>query len=411
MPKSANRKRKPVIIEGVCIIRYIPQKDKWDLDAGLKLGGTKKYRKRFKSFEDAKSHAELLRRKLHNQGTSAFSLSQEQQVDAKQALKVLKETKFSTLLQALEFAKRYAGESLSDMTMSDLVEEFRQMKEDERVHGLRGASDATIQEYKYRHGLLAEHFGGMLVREFTENDFKPLFASKNYSPNLLSKTKTLFNYAVKQGIIPESPIKMEAPKRKTTPPKIFSDGEWRGLILAAIHTQDFQFTKGEPVDLLAYVVLGLWCGLRPTAELGRLQWDDVDLDHEEPSVFIHPEWKVKHSRRVDIPECAVALLHLCKKRSGAVVNPKNLRGRLDWLKQKADVAEAWAPDIMRHTYASMHYGLHNDKNAIANQLGHVGQGVLAHYVNNGKKMRDRAKDFFAFSAPLPDSEEAKVKSA
>ena len=84
-----------------------------------------------------------------------------------------------------------------------------------------------------------------------------------------------------------------------------------------------------------YVTLGLWCGLRPTAEIQRLQWEDIHLDEDNPSVYIHPDWKVKHGRWVDIPPCAVSLLRICKKPKGHVVNPKNLRRRLDWLKEDA----------------------------------------------------------------------------
>jgi hypothetical protein len=44
----------------------------------------------------------------------------------------------------------------------------------------------------------------------------------------------------------------------------------------------------------------------------------------------------------------------------------------------------------------MHFGLNGDKNGIANQLGHVSQGVLDHYINNGKRMKERAKEYFSF---------------
>ena len=94
-----------------------------------------------------------------------------------------------------------------------------------------------------------------------------------------------------------------------------------------------------------------------------------------------------------------------------VLNSKNLRRRLDWLKEKAAVSESWSSDIMRHTFASMHYGLHGDKSRIANQLGHVSQGVLDHYIDNGKRMREGANQFFSFTAHLPDQIGEAVKSA
>jgi len=403
MPNLVYKKVKVVTIEGVCVIRYKKQFDKWELDAGLKLGGTKKYRKRFNSLEEAKVHAEQIKAKLKNQGVGGFKLTREQLVDAEKALALLSDTKFSTLAGAIQFVQRFASDKKSDITVKELVNLFKERKEEEANQNLRGTSKATLAEYRYRHGLLSDLFGDILVREFTEDTFKPLFASKGFSPQLLSKTKTLFNFAVKEGFIPENPIKIDPPKKKASQPKIFNDEEWRRLVLHAHHRESYRFSKGEPIELLAYVTLGLWCGLRPTAEIQRLQWEDIHLDEENPSVYIHPDWKVKHGRWVDIPACAVSLLRVCRKSQGHVVNPKNLRRRLDWLKEEARVKDSWSPDIMRHTYASMHYGFYNDKNAIANQLGHVSQGVLDHYINTGKKIRSKAKEFFSFTAPLPNS--------
>ena len=271
IPKVVNKKLNNVVIEGVCIIRHVAKNDKWEVDAGLKLGGTKKHRKRFKTKEEALTYGELLKVKLRNQGTSAFKLTTAQQVDAEKAFKVLEETKFSTLLEAVKFTKRYLGKNQSDITIEELVNEFREMKESERIRDLRGASDATLREYQYRHGLLSEYFGEMLVREFSEEDFKALFVLKNYSPQLLSKTKTLFNYAVKKGLIPQNPIRIAPPKKKTKQPDIFTDIDWKNLVSTALQSNYYEFSKGYKVELLAYVVLGLWSGLRPTAEIERVE--------------------------------------------------------------------------------------------------------------------------------------------
>lgn len=398
MPKTSDKRKKNITYRGVCIIRYMPNIDKWDLDAGLKLGGPKKYRKRFKTLQEAKVHAEQLKVHLKNQGTDAFKLTKAQQADAEEALKVLKDTKFNSLLEAVRFSKKFAAKEQSDITISELASDFMEVKLKENDRELRGASDATIEDYKFRHGILKKRFGKTLVREFTEKQFEKLFAEKNYSPHLLSKTKTLMNFAVKQGHIPENPIRIDAPKPKTHEPSIFTDPEWRRLITTAINSHSEDFSKGTKVELGTYITLGLWCGLRPQSEIERLKWEDIHLEEENPQVYIHPDWKVKHSRWVDIPGCAVTLLKKFQKEKGPVVNPTNLRRRLDWLKQEAKVRDQWSSDIMRHTFASMHYGFHGDKNAIANQLGHVGQGVLAHYINNGKRLKKRANGFFSFSA-------------
>ena len=65
---------------------------------------------------------------------------------------------------------------------------------------------------------------------------------------------------------------------------------------------------------------------------------------------------------------------------------------------------AWDSDIMHNTFASMHYGLNGDKQKIINDLDHCNDSMLRHYINHGAKMKSRAKEFFAFTAPLPNSE-------
>ena len=121
MPKKDRTPPKTTKVQGVGTIRYKKDRDNWELDVGLKLGGTKKHRPRFSTFEEAKLEAERIKRKLQNQGTSGFKLTREQQVDAESALSILENTKFSSLVEALKFAQKYAGENLPDTTMSELI--------------------------------------------------------------------------------------------------------------------------------------------------------------------------------------------------------------------------------------------------------------------------------------------------
>ena len=104
--------------------------------------------------------------------------------------------------------------------------------------------------------------------------------------------------------------------------------------------------RGQPADLLASVTLGLWCGLRPEAELKRLDWSDINID--EGFVNIHDDWKVEIGRLVTIPNCAKDLLKTARKK-GPIINPKNFRRRWDWLRETAGVMDVWDSDIMRHT--------------------------------------------------------------
>ena len=64
---------------------------------------------------------------------------------------------------------------------------------------------------------------------------------------------------------------------------------------------------------------------------------------------------------------------------------------------------AWDSDIMRHTFASMHYGYFGSKNKVVNELGHCNKSMLRHYIAHAGNMKKRAKEFFSFTAPLPNS--------
>ena len=102
MQRKTIRKKKTVTIDGVCVIRHKPKNDKWELDAGLKLGGTKKYRRTFATLDLAKIKAEQLKTKLKNEGIKGFSLTRDEQIDAEKALKLAKPIDVS-LTDAVKF--------------------------------------------------------------------------------------------------------------------------------------------------------------------------------------------------------------------------------------------------------------------------------------------------------------------
>ena len=67
------------------LIRFIATREKFEVDAGFRLGGEKKHRKWFKSLPEAKAYAEQINIRLLNEGLSGFSLSKEDQIDAQKA--------------------------------------------------------------------------------------------------------------------------------------------------------------------------------------------------------------------------------------------------------------------------------------------------------------------------------------
>ena len=376
-------------------IRYLAARDKFEVDAGTRLGGTKKYRRWFKTEAEARGHADSLKIRLKNEGLGGFKLSREAQIDAEKALKILGDR--GTLEQACKFFIRYLGEDGCNLNIKQLVNEFLEHKERQQLLGEKGAKQRTINDYKHRLGLHVVRFQNVPINEFREKEFEDWLIERGTdSRGLTRTTKALFTYAVEKKYIPEHPITKKTPLPVIGSPSILEEAQWQSLVATALSSQDHKNSeRGEKIDLLAWVVLGLWCGLRPEAEMSRLDWTDVNI--EDGFVNVHDNWKVKLGRHVTIPEAAKLLLNKCKRKKGPIVSPKNFRKRWEWLRKEAGVYADWDDDIMRHTYASLHYAHYKNKQQVINELGHCDESMLRHYINHGAKMRKQAEAFFSFN--------------
>ena len=269
MPTNSSRptKNKRLTAKGEFpTVRYVAARDIFEVDAGTRLGGKRKYRRWFKTEAEARGHADTLKIRLKNEGVAGFKLSREEQIDAEKALKTLDGR--ATLQQASEFFIRYLGENGSNLNIKQLVDEFIENKERQRLLGEKGASERTIKDYRHRLGLLSEHFQSLPLNEFRERDFEDWILARGDVRGLTKTTKALFSYAVEQKYIPENPLKKRTPVPKIDKPSILSDKDWKSLVRTALASQEHRnANRGEKVDLLACTVLGLWCGLRPEAEL------------------------------------------------------------------------------------------------------------------------------------------------
>jgi integrase len=365
-------------------------------------GLVKRHKKSFKDKDSAEIYCDKLKARYRNQGVGGFSLSPNQQTDAEAAIRILEPMGMS-LREAAEFAIRFRQMPNPDLTVKELVEEFRENKIRLSLSGGKGTAERTLKDYASRHKTLAKAFGDTRVIDFSEKEFHDWLVGRKSQSALIRTTKTLFSLAVERDYIPKNPIRRKTPNAPIRRPPIFSSSEWRRLVLSAIATQD-EFPsdkedyKGARVELLAYVVLSLWCGLRPESELLLLNWEDIHLKDK----FVHIDderTKTQLGRLVTIPDCAIPLLERCRKSEGPIVCPKNFRKRWKWLRDKADVRLLWKPDICRHTFASLHYAHYRGKEKLMSELGHTNPSMLRHYVNLGSERPEEAREFFEFNLP------------
>ena len=398
------------------VIRYHKPRDNWVVDAGTKISqadpktqSKERIRKYFANKIDAETFAEQLRIKLKNHGVSGFKLTQEQQVDAQQALKIVKPFNVS-LTEAVTFYEEYHELQGAEMTFGELVDDYRHNLDLDRAKG-EGVADRTYKDYESRHNRLKEEFSNIKLISFSHKknwgklSRKLGTSSRRYENHI----RILFNYAVEKEYLKQSPMKgklSKAPKLKK--PAILREDQWRQLLLTAIETD-------SDLDLLSYVVLILYMGLRPESEVKRIGWKNINFKTRKLFIADEETGKSDLGRTLEIPKVALELLSRSSRKNGKIIKSDS-KHRRNWdeLREKAgliikdqdskSIKNDWVADIARHTAGSMVYAKTQSKEAVRAFLGHTNEVTMRYYVNHGESIDEEAERFYAFTAPLPNSE-------
>lgn len=234
----------------------------------------------------------------------------------------------------------------------------------------------------------------------------------------LGDLRALFSYAVAQEYLAKNPAagKFELAQEDPSEIEALTFEQVKRLMELAVQVPTGSLAgrkRGwERPPLLWYVVLGLYCGIRPE-ELARMDRAQVSLE-EKHVVVTAKTAKTRQRRVVDISENATAWLALDKLREGPV-RPENFRllwGRLrhaagfierNHTRAKVRPDEAalkpWPHDAARHTFASMHYAKHQDESLLKAQMGHSKDEdtLMQHY--RALKTRAEAEKFWNHKPP------------
>lgn len=125
-------------------------------------------------------------------------------------------------------------------------------------------------------------------------------------------------------------------------------------------------------EILPALAIGLFAGVR-RAEIGRLDWSDIDFEEG----FIHvPKTKAKgkkgkrKGRFIPIRSALKAWLLPLGKLSGPVMPSEMVyRSRLDDAREAAGIEE-WPHNALRHSFASYHLAAFENANSLALEMGH-----------------------------------------
>lgn len=376
----------------------------YQLDLGKGKGGRRTFGTRRKAEEALRD--EMEKRSRH--GRMADGISAQEMAELVTGFHRLKAVGTS-VSEAVEFYLGNAQRLQEPLKLVELMKRFR----DDRDK--RDLSAKYVQQLKVPFDSLARMFPLALAHELTAKDIGRWIASGSWAAktrnNYLGDVSAMFEWAIlpTQGHARVNPcvgVEREPDKRRGIVSTL-ALAQCEELLQAAVALEEWR--------VLTYVALGLFGGLRPEeAAYQGLVWGDIDL--QEKTVRLSEDVvKTGAGRVVDLSEGAVAWLSLVPvdRRAGPVVfTPgwlekwRRFRHTLGWqviqektIKRRCYVRREavhgpWPNDVLRHTYASMHYAQHQNEALLQVQMGHRSARMIhAHY--RAVKTRAEAAAFWA----------------
>lgn len=390
------------------VIRWEERKQAWKVDARTKNGGgTKLFAIRGSSkgqaFVEAEAFADAQRIKRGNEGSDAYAFPAAARIDATAALDIISRsaTPSVTLRECVNFWFKHHVVARGEKTVREVVDELLKAKRD------AGLSEKYLKDLRIRLGIFVREFGDHRIIDISVDAVDthvlglprlspvkrelPLSAtSKNSHRRILG---VLFNFARDRKYLLEVPIsKQSKSKKKYVKPDIFTVDEAARLLASC---QD---------DILPAVALGLFAGLRPEAELWRLDWSKIHLDRKKIDVDeTKDEGHHASVRWVDIPDNLVQWLAPHARRSGPVcpTGDWSYYVRIRNAKKAAGIRRP-TPDGLRHSFCSYHYAAYQDAGLTTAQAGHTNLKTFFRHYRQRVLREDAERYFNILPAPTGD---------
>lgn len=356
----------------------------WQLDYSLQ---GKRMQKSFRTKDEAEQEARI----LGLLGTSA-ALTQAERRDYTAAREQLAAAG-ATIRDAVDYYLEHAAKLRQPMLFREVVEQCLEAKWEEgrRSHYLSQLKCSSRSFYQHCDPEILAH-------QVTADMIRDWLASNAWSPKTknvyLGDLRTIFEWAREQGAVAVNPC--EQVKRSAledTEIESLSVHRCARILIRTLHPARRGYFQDEDFrPLLPYVALGLFAGIRPE-ELKRLSWSEVDTE-ERTVVVMGRAAKTRQRRVVDLSDNLVAWLDQVPQedQEGKIV-PPNFRKRWERLrrsigyriKMPGEISAPerllpWPHDVLRHTYATMHYAMHRNEMLLQTQMGHQSSAMLfQHY--------------------------------
>lgn len=347
------------------IVRKIKRRGRteWVVDARVQ---GKRRRSFFQSKVQADTEAEALRLHIAQAGESWVGLPSHERASAMLVLREIQEAGLS-IRNVWDEYRRLAPKPMPRKTLSAAIEECLASK---TTAARRPSYVKGLRAYLRQFSCGRE---SVLVSDITSNHLLSWFAGRKFAPAttaaIITRFSTFFTWCMKRGYIRDNPsIALERPNVEAKPPMILSVRQACRLVATCI--------RSTP-DLLAWLVLGLFAGLRPE-EADRVDWEA--WDHERSILRVDAAAsKVRQRRIVNLEPNANEWLSIAHDLGNRLPMPKVTRRRHQRALREAMGWEAWPSDVLRHTAASYLLALHQDVGKVARTLGNSPGILLRHY--------------------------------
>ena len=310
-------------------------------------------------------------------------------------------------------------------TVAEIVQEHLALLE-------KTARPATVRDRRWNLEAFAKQYGGELAAAITPTMINAFTLEIPKRPTQAARwrsVRALFNFAVAQGYMDEPPTERAKKIKQEIPDEIsvLSPAEVQEVMRRALQM--------EP-RLVPYLAIGIFAGLRPENELGRLDWDKINLKSRTITVT-GKNAKTKKKRAVPISDNLAAWLETVPEgeRAGGIYYYRRALRRVLGQEQAAKAekraeleAQAaregrklsgptpdetpapevlrWGQDIMRHTFGSYRQAVIKNINQLCEEMGNTPHIARTHYLDPPDA--ETAAEFWAITpASVTESKEGK----
>lgn len=251
---------------------------------------------------------------------------------------------------------------------------------------LANRSEDYVSQVRTRFNRFGADFGDRYLESISSSEIQNWLENRRYVPpgskrsgrplgtsswnNWLRDLSVFFNWCISKKLLKQNPAKDVVKKARTRAelaelPSIWEPDHCQKVIDAC--RKALNFRTGTPAAArqdVAYIAIGLLCGLRPK-ELERLDWGR-HIDFSRGTIWVSADIaKTRQNRFVPMPQNLIEILQPYRKESGPVSDTsRNVYQRL----RKAGFS--LPQDTLRHTFASWHVALYETPTKTAFLLGH-----------------------------------------